>query len=130
MIYGDFEYNGEDYYVSNTYSNGLGIMKFKYPITSIKDSAFEDYSTLTSIILPEGVISIGENSFSNTALKHIDLPQSCTTIGKNAFLNCISLNNIDLSNITVFGSNSFEHTGLQSVKFNDFVYDLPFGVFQ
>lgn len=48
---------------TNTYENGQGIITFNSEITSIKEYAFDKCSTLTSIILPSGVQSIGVGAF-------------------------------------------------------------------
>lgn len=57
-----------------------------YPVTEISDSAFQNNTTLTSIVIPEGVTRIGIDAFNGcTALETIDLPDSLETIGVYAF---------------------------------------------
>lgn len=81
-------------------------------VTEIGDDAFANNTTLTSVIIPEGVISIGDyddycggnsegiwpcRAFANcTALQHISLPDSLTFIGQNVFSGCSSLTEINL----------------------------------
>ena len=53
-------------------------------VISIGDSAFRENS-LTSVIIPEGVTSIGEGAFYNNSLTAVEIPDSVTNIGANAF---------------------------------------------
>ena len=49
--------------VSNTYINGKGIIKCDSDITYIRDYAFADCTSLTSITIPNSVTSIKERAF-------------------------------------------------------------------
>lgn len=52
---------------------------------------------MTSITIPNGVISIGEFAFSDcTSLTSITIPDSVTSIGDKAFADCISLKSITI----------------------------------
>ena len=63
--------------------------------------AFTGCDSLTSIILPEGITSIGNKAFSRcSGLTSITLPSSLTSIGSHAFDSCDGLTSIDLSNCT------------------------------
>lgn len=56
---------------------------------------FQDYTNLTSIIIPEGVITIWDNSFTNcTGLTSVTIPSSVIGIGHCAFEDCINLSSI------------------------------------
>ena len=75
--------------VSHTYVNGVGIITFDAPITSIRDYAFYRCSTIKSITLPNSVTSIGDYAFSDcTSLTSITIPDSVTEIGYRAFFGC------------------------------------------
>ena len=60
-----------------------------YNVTSIGERAFwsgKENSCLTSVTIPEGVISIGDNAFGNcTALTSITIPNSIKQIGVDVF---------------------------------------------
>ena len=48
--------------VSNTYENGMGVILFDTPVTLIGDLAFYKCYSLTSVTIPDSVISIGEEN--------------------------------------------------------------------
>lgn len=51
----------------------------------------------SEVIVPEGIIQIGHNSFSSSNIRSIVLPESITSIGKNAFINCEALESIEFN---------------------------------
>ena len=70
--------------VSNTYSNGKGVITFDGKVTKIGDYAFYQYGnpTLSSLRMPDSVTEIGYYSFSNCEnLTSITLSNSLTYIG-------------------------------------------------
>ena len=54
-------------------------------ITSIDDYAFQDAKNLTSVVLNEGLLSIGDRAFERTSLESVVIPNSVTEIGESAF---------------------------------------------
>ena len=63
-----------------------------YVVDSIGDNAFAGCNNLTSVIIPNSVISIGNGAFQFSGLlSHIEFGNSITTIGRWAFSNCTGL---------------------------------------
>ena len=57
-------------------------------VTSICDYAFLGCTKLRTLILPDGLLSIGVKSFVNTNIKKLTIPSSVRTIGQCAFWGC------------------------------------------
>ena len=144
------------YHVSNQFSlSELSIpqtVSFKgttYNVTSIGDNAFsylfcegENYmfesfyyklgKTLTSVIIPEGVTSIGDNAFYECEnLTSVTIPQSVTSIGRGAFSYCKNLTSIAIPNsVTSIGDNAFYYCeNLTSVTIPQSVTSIGSGTF-
>ena len=112
--------------LSNTYKDGVGIIEFNAPITTIGSSAFFDCRSLTSVTIPDGVTTIGSSAFSGCSslqefngkfasedgrcliiegvlnyfaragITEYTIPNSVTTIGDHAFSGCRSLTSITI----------------------------------
>lgn len=54
-------------------------------ISEIPNNAFDGKSILNSVILPEGIRSIGKYAFRGTHIRRINIPSTVTTIGLYAF---------------------------------------------
>lgn len=140
LIYEDYEYtcvNGEV-----TIRNYMGDSKNKeviipnvingYPITAISFNAFGNKSSITSITVPDSVITISNNVFSSctnlvsiklsdnltsissmtfnrcSSLASITIPQSVTEIKDNAFYRCPRLTSVTIpQNVTIIGNKAF-----------------------
>ena len=134
--------------VSNTYSNGKGVIKFDGPVTAIGPNIFQG-KNLSSIILPDTITEIGENAFSecsnlykillpdnlnsigasafssNDQLLEINIPDNVTAIYEDAFRGSYNIQTIDLpQNLTYIGERAF--MGCESADITD--YELPSGL--
>ena len=78
-------------------------------VTSIGNYAFSDCANLVSIQLPAGLISIGTGGFNDCVnLKSITLPDSLTSIGTGAFIYCESLTSLTIpAGVTSIGTWAF-----------------------
>ena len=95
--------------VSNTYSDGKGVLTFDDDITLIGGGAFSDCTTLATITIPESVTTIGNSAFDGcSSLTSITIPDSVTTIGEDAFDDCSSLTSVTIGNsVTSIGNKAF-----------------------
>lgn len=65
------------------------------PVKEIGANAFKNKTTITSVVVPEGVTAIGKYAFySCDSLSEITLPDSLTSIGYYAFAYCTQLDYI------------------------------------
>ena len=71
-------------------------------VADIGEGAFADCSSLTSIVIPAGVINIGSMAFIGcTALKSLIISDTVTKIGDLALVGCISLESLSIPNSVV-----------------------------
>ena len=93
------------------FSNCSSLSKIVIPnsVTSIGDSAFSNCSSLSEIFVPNSVTSIGDSAFSNcSSLSYIVIPNSVTSIGDSAFKFCSSLSKVVISDsVTRIGKSAF-----------------------
>lgn len=89
------------------------------PVTEIQYNAFRDCVSLTSVVVPEGVTSVGEWAFGGCVnLAEIDLPDSLTSLGAAAFYECASLVSVEIpAGVKQIGNSLFQYcAALTSVK--------------
>ena len=80
-------------------------------VTSIGDNAFMGCRSLLDIVIPSSVTSIGDNAFMGCrSLLDIVIPSSVTSIGDDAFAGCHSLSKIVIpSSVTSIGDRAFNN---------------------
>ena len=100
---------------------------FEYILKTEEELAFDDAetskqwyigdSTITKVVIPEGVKKIGCYAFANlTALEEVVFPSTLTEIDYGAFYGCTSLQTITFSgenNLKIINQNAFEKCDLQ-----------------
>jgi hypothetical protein len=89
------------------------------PVTRIMDDGFRFYTTMTSVIIPDSVTSIGGFAFQGcTGLTSVTIPDSVTSIDSLAFHGCTGLTSVTIgkSLTSIFSSTWFWNcTGLTSI---------------
>ena len=81
-----------------------------YTVTGIYNSAFSG-SSIKSISLPDGLLTIGNSAFDGCQLlTEIEIPSTVEEIGERAFYNCYKLNKLTL------------HDGLKTIRGMAFAY--------
>ncbi|MBR3439473.1 MAG: leucine-rich repeat protein, partial [Clostridia bacterium] len=149
-----FGYNGEGFTVVGC-SYGLSgdivipATYYDYPVIGIDDYAFRECQSITSIVIPESVKSIGEGAFFYcSSLTSVSIPDSVESIGNAAFAGCQNLSDVTipgsvkiisdqlfeycyaLSSITLsygvesIGSNAFNTSGLTNISIPESVISI------
>jgi hypothetical protein len=98
-----------------------------YAVTAIGESAFSYCSGLTSITIPNSVLTIGDYAFYDcNNLKSVIIPHSVTTTNIGAFQNCTGLTSATVGNaVTTIGERTFAGcTGLTSVTIGSSVTSI------
>ena len=94
---------------SFSFCSSLSEIVIPSSVASIGDSAFSWCSSLSEIVIPSSVTSIGDSAFSRCdSLSEIVIPSSVTSIGDSAFYDCYSLSEIVIpSSVTSIGKGAF-----------------------
>lgn len=81
-----------------------------YRVTNIGEDAFAEYSSLTSVIIPNSVTNIGSGAFAGGCdhLTSVTIGDGVINIGNSAFVACWGLTSIKLpNNVTFIGEGAF-----------------------
>ena len=97
----------------------------------ICDDAFSKCSSLTSIVISNSVVSIGDGAFKFSSLSNIVIPYSMTSIGSGAFWGCCSLSNVVVpDSVTSIGNGAFRScSSLSNVIIPNSVTSIGNGTF-
>jgi hypothetical protein len=101
-------------------------------LISLGNNAFDGAAALTSIVIPEGVTSLGENAFKDaTALKSVTIPSTVTSIGEGTFSSATALTSVTIpSGVTSIGNYAFSGTAaLTSIAIPSSVTSIGDGSF-
>ncbi len=91
------------------------------PVIGLYNFAFSDCKEITSVFMPDSIVTIGEEVFLNcTALTSVNIPDSVIAIGESAFANCGITDITVPASLTYFGNYSFAYcTKLTTVNIAD-----------
>ncbi|MBR4726705.1 MAG: leucine-rich repeat protein [Clostridia bacterium] len=138
--YGDLSYQKEDGQIKivycNTYASGDLAIPAELeglPVTRIDQNAFENCTRLTSVTMPESVVSIGSSAFSGcTGLTQVTIPDSVTSMGSSAFIDCTGLTHATIpDSVTSIEDEAFRNClGLTSITFGKSVTHIGYEAFQ
>ena len=101
-------------------------------VTSIGNSAFSDCSSLSEVVIPSSVTRIGDSVFWYCrTLSDIVIPSSVTRIGDSAFFYCSSLSEVVIpSSVTSIGNSAFSNcSSLSEVVIPSSVTSIGVGAF-
>ena len=90
-------------------------------------------TTIKSVIIPNGVKSIGKKAFYEySGLKSVVIPSNVTSIGDHTFYKCTGLTSVTIGNgVTRIGDWAFEHCrGLTSITIPNSVTSIGRGAFR
>jgi uncharacterized repeat protein (TIGR02543 family) len=102
------------------------------PCTEIAASAFYECNHIKEIILPEGLLSIGNHAFSEClGLLSISLPSTVESIDVSAFRGCRFTSITLPENLTSLGGGVFDGCDrLTSINIPEKVTRIPYGLFR
>lgn len=88
------------------------------PVTEIADQALCLSVNVVSMLIPEGVVKIGESAFEGCSrLESVILPTTLKSIGFSAFCGCSKLTNVKIpDSVTTIGACAFMTCGLTKVE--------------
>ncbi len=102
---------------SNRNITSFNELQYFTGLTSIGENTFNYCRNLTSIVIPNNVVTIGYDAFYECdALAALDIPNSVTTIANSAFYGCISLTSLYIpASVTSIISLAFGHNNLEQI---------------
>lgn len=91
--------------------NGLVEINISDSVIEIGSGAFENCSNLNSIMIPNNLSEIKNNTFKGCSkLEEVKIGENVTSIGEYAFQECTNLKNINIPNsVKNIGSQAFEY---------------------
>jgi hypothetical protein len=139
LVEGDYMYNVNNGKATITEYTGAGgvitipsILGGRYPVVAIGDSAFEKYTSLTSVTIGNGITTIGQRAFYYCySLTSVTIPSSVTSIGASGFEKCSSLTSVTIPNsVTSIGNAAFQScSSLTSVTIGNGITTIGYWTF-
>jgi hypothetical protein len=123
--------NDADVYKGNTSITRFNELQYFTGLLSVED-AFTGCTSLTSVVLPDQLLSIGSNAFKGcSSLSSITVPQSVRSVGESAFEGCTSISSFAfMSQLASIGKYAFNGcTQITSVSLPATVMDINLSAF-
>ena len=79
---------------------------------------FDQRTSITNIVLPNGLTHIGNNAFLQAAVTKVEIPNTVVSIGKNAFWNCNTIETTLPASVRELGATAFYGTFVVNVDAN------------
>ncbi|MCR5742241.1 MAG: leucine-rich repeat protein [Lachnospiraceae bacterium] len=102
-----------------------------YPVYCINSDAFYNNTTIKSVVIPEGVMTIESYAFEGCInLENVELPNSLESVVCGAFYNCSSLTSITLPEKELYYDRPFAYTGITEITIPScvgYLNDYSFG---
>ena len=116
------EFSGPNFQPWKDYRTFITSVIIEDGVTSIGDYAFDGCTGLTSVTIGSGVTTIGDYAFlgcNNASLTSITIPASVTSIGQDAFEDCTYLATVTFASgslLTSISPSAFTCTGLTTIE--------------
>ncbi|MDR1372996.1 MAG: leucine-rich repeat protein [Dysgonamonadaceae bacterium] len=126
------DYSYPDYAPWNSNSSSITTVIIEDGVTSIGDYAFSFCRSLATVTIPDGVTSIGDGAFEACiSLTSVTIPNGVTSIGEYAFSSCSSLATVTIPDgVTSIGKYAFSYCiSLTSVTIPESVTSIGHGAF-
>ena len=110
--------NSADWAYIKDMPNLIAIDLSEANINALPASAFSGQNRLSSILLPEGLVTIGNSAFAGSRLKSINIPNSVETIGNSAFASSWvkKVHFGTQSHLKTIGESAFSGSSLQEIN--------------
>ncbi len=123
-VYGQGNMKNYDYSGGQPWLNkGVDIISviIEEGVTSVGSGAFRNLTTLESVVLPETLTRMGEAAFYGSGLKTVEIPASLWTIQPYTFKNCTNLTSVTFheGNLEKISDGAFYGTGLTELVLPD-----------
>lgn len=100
-------------------------------VKTIGKKAFAYNDKLEQVTFSEGLVTIGDFAFLDTAVSVIETPSTLRHIGDKAFYRCLRLDRVHLNEgLLTIGEEAFSHTALEVLRIPSTVNEIGFKVIQ
>ena len=103
-----------------------------YTIVGIKDSVFQNNTSLMSVTIPDTVKKIDNQAFYGCVnLEKVELPSEMTRIGNYAFSGCVNLTEVNIpETLDYLGSYAFKDTKIKSAVISKDIKQVGGNIFE